>query len=242
MDRLVAIFNILVGLILPLATLVTIIIKKRQFIWPFCAGMLTFFISQMVLRVPLMQLLNTQAWYTVFTMAQPVIFSLLIGLSAGVFEEVGRYGTMRLTMRKQQAWQAAIAFGLGHGFIEGILLIGINYSYLLALNLAYPVAAPLPDASMAIWAGIERLLSYVAHVGWSVMVMQAVRRKKLLWLLLAVITHGIVDGMLGIWQMLGWGTLAIEAYIAVCAILLLIYTVITIRKENLNSEKDVEAL
>src|SRR5690625_2683858 len=47
-------------------------------------------------------------------------------LMAGVFEEVGRYIMMRFALKKYRDWQDGLAFGIGHGGIESILILGLS--------------------------------------------------------------------------------------------------------------------
>lgn len=231
-------FNILVALALPVAVLIWLAVRRRALVWPFLSGALTFIVTQMLLRVPLLSWLGTTAWFTAFTMVQPVVYSLLLGLSAGVFEECGRYAAMRFTLRGKQSWQAAVAFGLGHGGIEAVMVVGLNNVALLAASIAAPGFYPLPAAGEVFMAGTERLFTLLAHVGWSVMVMRAVQRSKPGWLGLAVLLHGLVDGLIGILQMAGLGIYGIEAYVALCGLGMLAYTIVTIRREALHENEN----
>ena len=227
-----ACFNVLVSLVLPVGMVVWLAIRRRKLLLPYAFGALTFFISQILLRLPLLQLVNSSLWFQTASIVSPVIVSLTVGLSAGVFEEVGRYTTMRL-MKKRRTLTDAVIFGLGHGGIEAVLLVGINN---LGLLVAYPDQLLSIAPGMVVLAGIERVFAVMLHVGLSVMVMQAVEQRKLLLILLAIVIHGIIDGLLGVLQLSGWSIYAIELYVALCSLGLLAYTIFTIRRKKFDEQ------
>ena len=226
-----ACFNVLVSLVLPVGMVVWLAIRRRKLLLPYALGALTFFISQILLRLPLLQLVNSSLWFQTASIVSPVIVSLTVGLSAGVFEEVGRYTTMRL-MKKRRTLTDAVIFGLGHGGIEAVLLVGINNLLLVA----YPDQLLSIAPGMVVLAGIERVFAVMLHVGLSVMVMQAVEQRKLLLILLAIVIHGIIDGLLGVLQLSGWSIYAIELYVALCSLGLLAYTIFTIRRKKFDEQ------
>lgn len=222
-------FNVLVGIGLPVAILVYFVVKKRVRVLPFMTGAATFFISQMMLRVPILQFLTASVpAVPAFAASQPALFSLLIGLSAGVFEEVGRFVAMRM-VKTHRGHKNAVAFGLGHGGIEAFMIMGINY-LLITITGSFGLLDEFSAGLVAV-SGIERILAITMHVGWSVMVMNAVSRRKPGWLVLAIITHGLVDGLMGILQLNGVGILGVELFIALCAVCLLVYTIVTGKRE-----------
>lgn len=119
-------------------------------------------------------------------------------------------------------------YGIGHGGIESIVLIGVlgllslaNILVTSSLNLnaltpsqhttviqqfvtlnAQPVWFPLLGA----W---ERLWTLPVHIALSVMVLQVFRRNNINWLWLAIFAHAIVDfTSVEIVQMLGTSTTA----------------------------------
>lgn len=184
------IFTVVVAIGIPVAGLVYAIINKRWL--PFILGALAFVISQMVLRIPLMQLLEQHSIsYVMFQVTNPILFSILLGLSAGVFEEIARYLMIRFFM-KQRDFKSGLSFGLGHGGIEAILLVGINALVLLFLS------PDIMEGSMYFVGGIERFFAIVLHIGLSVIVLEGVVRRQFRYVLLAIIIHGLVDALVGI--------------------------------------------
>ena len=100
-------------------------------------------------------------------------------------------------------------YGLGHGGIESILLVGINMAVLFVfyLALARGIQLPLPtdklDAiarvvsgltpAQTLAGGIERLFALCIQVGLSVVVLQVFVRNQLRWLAYAMAMHFVVD-------------------------------------------------
>ncbi|MCA9962224.1 MAG: YhfC family intramembrane metalloprotease, partial [Anaerolineales bacterium] len=92
--------------------------RRRQPGWGlFGAGALTFILSQ-VLHIPFnwlvqqrFQLLPTDLQVT----GNLLLVSLFLGLSAGLFEEIGRYLTYRYWMTDARTWGKGLMLGVGHG-------------------------------------------------------------------------------------------------------------------------------
>ncbi|MDL2254546.1 YhfC family intramembrane metalloprotease [Ruminococcaceae bacterium OttesenSCG-928-I18] len=217
-----ALFNIVVMLGLPLGVFLALCLRPswRYYLPSYLFGALTFLAFQVLLRLPLLQLLNTNPGFILFQRTRPIFYFLFLGLSAGLFEELGRYIVMRLLMKKHHALPDGIAFGIGHGGLEA-MLIGINSVYLLVTGLGL-LGLGFAEVSMA---GVERLLTLCFHMGASVMVMQAVVQKKPLWLAFAILLHTAVDTGIGILQYAGVSAWIIEGYIAIFSVSMLLYTI-----------------
>jgi uncharacterized membrane protein YhfC len=179
----------------------------------FWAGAVTFIASQVV-HLPLNAVL-TQAFVAGVLPIPPeryllVFNSTLLGLTAGLCEETARYLVLRLWQRRARGWRPALMFGAGHGGIEAIITGAIIVVTILQLAyysqqpdlaaLGLPVEAVTQiEETLAAWntspaylglvPGLERLFAICLHLGLSVMVMRAVTRRNLGWLLLAILWH-----------------------------------------------------
>ena len=72
---------------------------------------LAFVVSQILIRIPILNYVNgTSTDFQMFSVMQPVLFALLLSLSAGIFEEVARFIAMRYFM-KQRDWQSGFFWG-----------------------------------------------------------------------------------------------------------------------------------
>lgn len=178
-------------------------------------GALIFLAFQMLTRVPLVQigqvLLQDQiaasdavAWGWI----------VLLAYSAGLFEEVGRWvGYRWLFQPSQRTWRPGIMYGLGHGGLESMLLIGgfglLNLLGMLSIDgtdalaqlpaeqrevvqaqLASLAAQPRWYPLLGAW---ERLSTLGLHVGLSLLVLQTFQRQSRWWLLGAILLHGTVN-------------------------------------------------
>jgi uncharacterized membrane protein YhfC len=185
-------FSVLASLVLPLGLIIYTGVKKRPLFPSIFLGALCFFVFQLISRIPLLQFVLPQMnWYQLMATTKPVLYILFLSLTAALFEEIGRYIIMGFFMKRQRTIDDALAFGLGHGAIESILLVGLpTLTVLLSQNSEFYSQLSF---SFAAAGGIERILTIVIHMGLSMLVMQSLRRKNLLWLLLALFMHTSVN-------------------------------------------------
>lgn len=213
--------------------------------WRYLAyGALVFFVFQLLTRVPAVQLI--QAALADQLKASPTLtwtWLVVLALTAGLFEEVGRYFGYRALMRgEEKTWSKAVMYGLGHGGFESIVLVGgmMLVGIINLWSFANGGFAQLPEDQktlavqqlqalnaqpgwMALLGAWERLWTLPIQVAFSVVVLQVFRTGKLIWLLWAVLGHALVDLIaVGLQQMLGAGivsSLIIEGVIAVFGVL-----------------------
>ncbi len=120
---------------LPLVALLYAFWKKRYI--PYMLGVLAFVVSQILIRIPILNYVNgTSTNFQMFSVMQPVLFVLLLSLSAGIFEEIARFIAMRYFM-KQRDWQSGFLFGAGHGGIEAVLSASSRWYCILGFPSLY---------------------------------------------------------------------------------------------------------
>ena len=192
MQLLFIFLNIALTAVLPLAILAALLIRKkwRPFAKPYLLGAATMLVFQFITRIPLLQLLAGTTGFIVFSATNPVLYLALLALTAGLFEEAGRHIMMSLFLKNRTAWADGVLFGLGHGFLEALLLVGVNYAVAMLL-----MPMPLLTASPALLllAGLERLLTLVWHTGFSLLVLHGVKTKKRWPLPAAIAAHALLD-------------------------------------------------
>ena len=176
-------------------------------------GALIFFLFQLVTRVPAIQI--TQAALAPRLRSEPALlwgWLLVAALTAGLFEEVGRYVGYRWLMRGQdKTWSRAVMYGVGHGGLEawftavlaGTTLINVIVLSQMGLTSVPPAARAQVAQQFAvlnaqpIWFPLlgawERLWTLPVQVGLSVLVLQVFRQGSLRWLWLAILAHTFVD-------------------------------------------------
>ena len=180
----------------------------------FFLGALCFLVTQVFTRVPLLGWLQGEPGFILWAMSMPLLIGMLIALTAGIFEETGRFAFKALFMKPAHTRIAEpVIFGLGHGLCEVVWMFSMVWG-----------AISLLEPSQLILAVVERVLAITMHVGFSVMIWNGFQLdKRIRYLALAILAHGAVDALIPLAGALGWGVLALEGMLAVVAGLLLVY-------------------
>ncbi|MDZ5252623.1 YhfC family intramembrane metalloprotease [Clostridium sp. LIBA-8841] len=222
--------NIIISFGIPIGALVYFIRKKNRCVKPYFIGMLVFFISQMILRIPLLNnVISKMDWYMEMSTFYPVIVMIFLGLTAGVFEEVGRYLGFKIALKNNRRWIDGIAFGIGHGGIEAMLLLGMaslqNLFIVISkgnesvLNILYS------NGPYILLGGFERIFAIMIHIGLTMIVLYGINKNKIRYLFLAIILHGLVDFIVVLLSSLGINILLVEGWVGICALGGLIVTI-----------------
>lgn len=213
------------------AIIAVIMIVKRRGSWKaFALGIIVFSMSQLLIRIPILNLLEDSVWYNMFRQLNPLLYILILAFTAGLFEEGGRLlGTKIFLSREETTWDNAFVFGLGHGGVEAFSLVGIQYVGFIADTLSGKNAAAIlgTPAYMYLLGGVERILAVILHIGMTMLVFYAIRKKKPLFLLYALLVHTFIDCYSYVLKAIGvnmdiWPT---EVTLAVIAALMLILTI-----------------
>lgn len=211
------------------------------------AGALTFFSMQMVLRIPLLQILLPRfGWFKALS-ARPLAFLVFLSFSAALFEETGRFLAFRLLLKDRLVYQSGIAFGIGHGGIEAILLVGTTYvnnlvfSFMLNAGtleaflegkldpatisyIGISLANTLPSSFLA--AGVERVLTLVFHIALSVLILEGLVRGRACRLYLAALcVHGGINLLVSLVARATGSIWLTELLLAAVAMISLVYII-----------------
>jgi uncharacterized membrane protein YhfC len=198
-------------------------------------GAATFILSQ-VGHIPFNALLNPVLLQTGLTElpmpAQILISAVILGLSAGLFEELFRYGMFRWWAKDARSWRTGILTGAGHGGAEAILLgLLALYAFLqLAVLRNADLSALVPADQLEIareqvsvyWSmtwydsllgALERLFTIPVQISMAVLVLQCFVRRQGFWVWLAVGYHALIDAtvVLGVNYLGSYGTEALVA-------------------------------
>lgn len=138
--------------------------------------------------------------------------ALLVGLSAGVFEETARYLVLRRWAASERTWRRGLMFGAGHGGVEALLvgaLALLAFFQAVALRNADLSAVVPPEQldlarsqleqywsapwTYSLLGAVERFGALGAHLGLAITVLLAVRRRNPLWLVLAIGGHAALN-------------------------------------------------
>lgn len=207
-------FSVAALVIAPLTALIVLCIKKKLSFIPVLVGAAAFAVSQVLLRLPIMQALSTQAWYQQFAAFSPVLYIILIGgLSAGLFEESARYVGGRFLLREDRSYWDAISFGLGHGICEVLVLVGANsvviliYAIMINTGNFASVLEPLPQETQDLLlsqmssigvgdllAGVlERVFAVTYHVFATVLIFKGINEHKIRNYFYAIGAHTVLN-------------------------------------------------
>jgi uncharacterized membrane protein YhfC len=173
-------------------------------------GALVFFVSQCVLRLPWQVPLGV--WLRPHLKDSYVLGYLWIGVSsltAGLFEELGRWAGYRWLVKGERSFRVGVMFGLGHGGIEAMLLVGLSLAGSLVLYVLFAaghapsMSADAHDKLVTAMSALraqdlaasiaERVMAMTVQVALSLVVLEAIVRASKAWLVAAVATHFAVD-------------------------------------------------
>ncbi len=209
----------------PIVTAIVYSVKnKGKGVWKaWLLGAAGFFVLQILIRVPVLNVLGTFPWFQRFAENQYMVYCLILAMTAALFEVVARFAVAKI-LQKNMNYQQGVAAGLGHGGIEAIILIGMTYVnnllYAVMINsgafdvtVAQTEALPVPNATELVeqlnqiktalvetpayafyLAGYERILCVLFHTAMSLLVCYMVYKKKALFGVgIAFAAHFFVD-------------------------------------------------
>lgn len=220
MPEILVITYALNGLLMFLMPVVLAIFLRRRFGfgWGLVGiGAATFVLSQ-VGHIPFNALLTNlfsrgilpappQEWRLPFN-------AVVLGLSAGLWEESARYATYRWWAKSARRWPDAIMLGVGHGGIEAILVgvvVLVFYVNMLVFR-TVDISTMIPADQLAAvqaqfnayWSAewyntllgaLERALTIPFHIAASVLVWQVFRRSQIRWLWISIGWHALLNAV-----------------------------------------------
>jgi uncharacterized membrane protein YhfC len=240
-----SVVTLLLSLFFPIVLAVWFCRKYKAPATTVLLGALTFLIFQLVLRLPLLQILqpfypgknpDLQGWNL-------VKYSFFLSFTAALFEEGGRVLICSLFLKRKKNWPHAVALGIGHGGFEAMSLVGLTYisnlvmMALINLGLLDAVNDPTGALSqtvvlltetpsiMFLLAGIERVLAMILHIGFSVLVVYGLASRNYRYVFYAFSAHFILNFPLAFVQGVTGGSYIAIAYVAVMALLSLYWII-----------------
>lgn len=225
------VFSIFVGIVLPIVLMILVWKKTGARISTFFIGCAVFIVFALVLEsfmhAAVLGLTGTAITGNIW------LYGLYGGLAAALFEEVGRLVAMKFFMKECLDMPNALMYGVGHGGIEAILILGMtsisNLVTSAMINSGALVSAleAMDGATAkqlsALWTspaylfylgGVERILAIILQIVMSVMVYQALKTGKKFFWFIAFMMHFVVDAVtVVIAEFLP--TAAVEALVAV---------------------------
>lgn len=245
------ILGLLIFTIVPIVLSIVWLVKKKERITTILIGAVCFILFALILEKPIQ---NVLAFPTAlglpnhalsnFFNANPILLAFVAGLFPGLFEETGRFVAFKTILRKRKNRETSISYGIGHGGIEVVVLLGLTYInyiiYALMINsglmqttinqmmeIAPEQVGQLEEiiVMMTTFSGItllisvvERIFAVMFHIGASILVFYACKDKSKMWLYpLAIILHTLMDfiAVMVIFNVISISDLGLELIIAI---------------------------
>ena len=214
------VINLILGFAIPIYLAWWIVKKHNARLSTVLIGAATFIVFALVLESIVHQIV-LKGPHGAAIQNNTLYFAIYGGLMAGLFEETGRFLSMKYLLKKEPTTvKPALAYGIGHGGVEMILLFGFTMISYLAMAVMIkagqtdtlfsqvPAGAQeqiqatvsqLTEYSVGEWltGPWERISALILHLSLSILVWAAVRKGgKWLWLFPAAIgLHALVDGL-----------------------------------------------
>lgn len=214
------------SVIAPIAVAIWWVKKHNERISTVIAGAATWLVFAIILEsIPKAVFFDPDSSLGSTVLGNPVLYTIIGCLLAGIFEETGRLVMFSTILRKRTNKETAISHGIGHGGFEAMfLMVNMAVQYLVfasminagtfdaflentaATGADISALQTVPDQLMAWTAGtsilsiIERIFAILLHIGLSVIVFHAVRDKKPLAYILAVVLHALFDVPAALYQ------------------------------------------
>lgn len=193
---------------------------KTEKLW-FAAtiGALGFFVPQILIRIPILNVLSMNAGFIEFAEHHYLGYILCLAATAGLFEVSGRFGAAKILDKKGITLHKAMVAGLSHGCIESIIIAGLQFLNLLlyavmintgTFDTLIETAAQsgvdpaqfealkqslINDSPLLYLVGIwERGMAITAHLFMSMLVFYFVMKKRpFIGVLLSFLFHTLID-------------------------------------------------
>ncbi|WP_051317025.1 YhfC family intramembrane metalloprotease [Ectobacillus panaciterrae] len=232
-----------ISVLIPVAAYVYLKKKYHSSFRPVLVGSIIFIGFSLILEGSMNAYLLTINKTTSEITKHPYWFTLYGALAAGVFEEIGRFVGFTILLKKYRERKDGLAYGLGHGGIEAIIIGGISgiqnivyinlvnsgqFEALLGTKVPAEALAQLKASLLEITftggllGGAERIAAFFIQVAFSLLVLYAVRAKKFQYVLLAIFLHTFVDYIALLHKTMGLNLIIVEGFIAfagICAFL-----------------------
>ncbi len=206
--------TLLLTLVLPIVACVVFVRKNHENKGTgksILLGAVGFYVTQMVIRLPLLSLPTVSSFFASFGL---IGYFAVLALTAGLFETTGRFIVFKFFI-KPHDFKNGFAAGLGHGSIESIVLVGINYLLFSFIAIALAVNPAIFDIGSTpslgalnsiipvlidtnpldfLLAGFERVFTMIFHIALSlILLLFMIKQKNLLGFITVTLIHAMFD-------------------------------------------------
>lgn len=253
--------TLIICFVVPLILLWVIRRRFQASIKSFLVGMMAFIIATQILEAPINAYFlvfneTTVQWLT----SNSLLYALYGGLMAGVFEETARYLSYKWVLKKQTRIQDSLSYGVGHGGMEAMLIVGTTYINNLVLSLLInqgfienlglsaelqeTVVTQLTQVSPLLFslAGYERLMTLIIQIGLSVIVFKAIRERNMVYYVIAILIHALLDFPAALAQLGVLNLYMVEGIVTLVALGFMIFIMkqLKVYRQDLTKAEDEE--
>lgn len=143
----------IIALVIPIVLCIYIYSKAKLKLSTFVIGFLTFFVPQVLIRIPILYYLTSIG----ISYSNTLPKQILLALSAGLVEVGADYISFRFILKKNTLGSGLIV-GLSHGFCENLIIVSL------------PIILSMVNGnfiSVSYMGSFERLFALVAHVSFA---------------------------------------------------------------------------
>ena len=195
------IFSICICFVLPLGYLVAVERKRTNVLRPYWMGALGFFVAEMMLLLPFLNLLRNQgSWYENLAEKNLWVYAFFLAAMTAIFENAIRFVVVKFLLKDRNRWIDAVSMGVGQGLIAGLMtgvtLVGMLFYYVSINHGVLGELTGLEGEALAeleseilrltssglVCLGLEQLCAICMQIGYCVMIYQCVKGNK--WVLL----------------------------------------------------------
>lgn len=246
--------SLIISLFVPIVGMIYLKKKYNASLKVFFIGALAFFIAVNIIESPIhTYFLSYNKGTASFLLNNPVAYMLYGGFMAGIMEETARLISFKFFIKGRDT-TTALTYGIGHGGIEAILIgalgslnsivyaILINKGGFQSIMEGASVSKDVIDAtynqfvntSSLLWlmTGIERLIALSVQIALSVLVLYAVKERKYIYYVIAIISHAIMDFPAALYQL---GVLK-NVYLVEISILVMAIILVTFVFKNFSTK------
>ncbi len=208
----------IIAVIVPVILTIIIKLKYNSKLSACLIGCAVWFVMVMVLE-NIMHVIVLKSALGETIQANIWLYALYGGLAAGIFEETGRLFAMKVLLKKQHDDRhTALMYGIGHGGMESILVVGISsvnniiYSAMINAGQTNMLLSQVPEeaheqlqnafdqliespSGLFLLSGWERITAIFLHLALSSLVWIAVVKHKPVMFPLAVFLHAGFDAL-----------------------------------------------
>ena len=208
------IFSICICFVLPLGYLFAVERKRTNVLRPYWMGALGFFVAEMMLLLPFLNVLRNQgSWYADLAGNNIWAYAFFLAVLTAIFENAIRFVVIKFLLKDRNRWIDAVSMGVGQGLIAGLMtgvtLVGMLFYYISINNGVLGELTGLEGEALAeleaeilrlssldlVFLGVEQLCAICMQIGYCVIMYQCVKGNK--WALLpAVVVWQMVPNVL----------------------------------------------